>query len=77
MYIALTATKNNETIVLVFANEKTSLEAMGDMVALGNKCSRFETTERAFIDYSNGKDLKVDIVKGDNGKNFKKVLVAA
>ena len=77
MYIALTATKNNGTLVLVFTNEKTSLEAMADMVKLGNKCARFKTTEEIFVAYSEGKELEIDIARGDNGENFKKVVKVA
>ena len=72
-YIAITATKKIktgacsylDTIVIVVTNEKTSLEIMGDLAGLGNKCRRFVTTEQCFIDYSNGKNLKVEYKPGN------------
>ncbi len=71
-YIAITATREIkkgacsylDTIVIVVSNEQTSLETMADMVKLGNKCRRFFTTEQAFVDYSNGKEFKIEYNPG-------------
>ena len=72
-YIALTATKKinniNDTIVLVFSNESTSLEAMSDMVKLGNKCHRFFTTKSTFIAYSNGANFNIEYSRDENGNS--------
>lgn len=77
MYVATSFTKNHVTRVIVDSSEHMSLGTMAAMTAQGYTCRRFVTTEEAYIAYSNGEELTVDIVAGDNGRNFKRIAVAA
>lgn len=58
MYIAVTA---DNGVVVVVTNEQASLEFMKAFTTLRYKqVRRFVTTEKAFVDYSNGKALEYD-----------------
>ena len=77
-YIATSYTDAaHKTRVIVDSSESMSEGTMFDMTNNGFTCRRFRTTEQAYIDYSNGAELDVAIVPGDNGRNFKRIVVAA
>lgn len=75
-YIATTATKNDQTIVVVDNSEAMSLDTMAALAAHGNACARFITTEEMFVAYSEGRELEVDI-ESRGTRNIARVLKVA
>lgn len=75
-YIALSATKDGQTDVMVFSNEQSSLDAMKDLTKLGNKCRRFFTDVDAFIAYSEGKELSIELSNSEDGTPVRKLVAA-
>ena len=72
MYIAVAS---NSEVLEVVTNEASSLEGMKAYAKLNYKnLTRFITTAESFTRYSNGEALKVDITRGDNGRNIKLIV---
>jgi len=73
MYIAVIS---GNKVLEISSNESSSLEGMKAYAMLGyKKLTRFITNQNAYIRYSNGELLLVDVASSDN-KNLKLVIAS-